>query len=272
MSREAWRAIAPGGEATGMTVVALLLTCAGLCCGPAGPARIAPGGPWRWPLDPPPRVVRAFEPPARPWAAGHRGVDLAARPGQPVHAAGAGRVTYAARLAGRGVIAVRHARLRTTYLSVRPSVRAGQRVRAGDRIGTVERLPEHCGPRPCLHWGAWDGLSYTDPLALLGGSRTRLLPIWGTPPPGDPGGAARGSGAQYAARPRRRDPAPRTAAPPGERAVRASLAAATAAGGAVATALLLWSAVPPGRRRDPPPTAARGGRVRRGDGPDGRSA
>jgi Membrane proteins related to metalloendopeptidases len=102
--------------------------------------------PWRWPLVPHPQVLRGFSPPALPWGPGHRGVDLAARPGQPVYAAGAGLVSYAARLSGRGVIAIIHDRvLRTTYLPVLPSVRPGRRVAAGDRIGVVEDLHGHCG-------------------------------------------------------------------------------------------------------------------------------
>ena len=43
-----------------------------------------------WPLAPVPAVLAAFDPPATPWAAGHRGVDLAGSPGQPVLAARAG--------------------------------------------------------------------------------------------------------------------------------------------------------------------------------------
>ena len=33
---------------------------------------------WSWPLSPRPAVLRAFDPPARPWLSGHRGVDLRA--------------------------------------------------------------------------------------------------------------------------------------------------------------------------------------------------
>src|SRR5215472_334561 len=39
----------------------------------------APAAPvYLWPLPGLPRVVRAFEPPPKPWLPGHRGVDLAA--------------------------------------------------------------------------------------------------------------------------------------------------------------------------------------------------
>jgi murein DD-endopeptidase MepM/ murein hydrolase activator NlpD len=145
----------------------------------------APDPGWQWPLRPPPPVVRAFDPPAHPWEAGHRGVDLATRRGRPVYAAGPGRVGFARDLAGRGVVTVVHGRLRTTYLPVRPSVRPGQRVNAGARIGVVEDVLGHCGQSPCLHWGLRDGLTYLDPLLLVGRAPVRLLPWW-QPGPTDP--------------------------------------------------------------------------------------
>ncbi|TDE18962.1 M23 family metallopeptidase [Actinomadura sp. 6K520] len=158
-----------------MTLLTLLLTCV-----------IAAGTPgldaWRWPLGPPaPQVVRGFSPPASPWGPGHRGVDLAARPEQPVHAAGPGRVSYAGRLAGRGIVAIDHGALRTTYLPVRPSVRVGGRVTSGTRIGVLEDGRSHC-PTPCLHWGLRRGSLYLNPLDLVQ-RQVRLLPLWHTPSP-----------------------------------------------------------------------------------------
>ncbi|CNE11406.1 metalloendopeptidase-like membrane protein [Mycobacterium tuberculosis] len=158
-----------------MTLLTLLLTC-----------MIALGGPgldaWRWPLGPPaPRVLRAFAPPAAPWGPGHRGVDLAGRPGQAVYAAGPGQVSYAGRLAGRGVVAVDHGPLRTTYLPVRPSVRAGRRVASGTRIGVLEGGRPHCR-LPCLHWGLRRGAAYLDPLNLVR-RQVRLLPRSANPSP-----------------------------------------------------------------------------------------
>lgn len=151
----------------------------------------APDPGWRWPLRPPPEILRPFDPPAHPWEAGHRGTDLAARAGQPVYAAGPGRVGFAHDLAGRGVVTVIHGRLRTTYLPVRPSVRAGQQVAAGARIGVVEDVLGHCGQSTCLHWGLRQGVAYFDPLTLLGRGPVRLMPWWhDTPsevePPGLP--------------------------------------------------------------------------------------
>ena len=78
-----------------------------------------------WPLQPEPAVVAYFDPPASPYGAGHRGVDLAGSVGQEVHAALAGTVTYAGRLAGRGVVVVSHGETRTTYEPVTATVNVG---------------------------------------------------------------------------------------------------------------------------------------------------
>ncbi|RKS75010.1 peptidase M23-like protein [Actinomadura pelletieri DSM 43383] len=181
-----------------MSLLTLLLTCvfAVVTPGPNSPGP-APES-WRWPLGPPPpQVVRGFSPPTFPWGPGHRGVDLAARPGQPVYAAGPGRVTYADRLSGRGVVAIGHGVLRTTYLPVRANVRVGHRVTSGSRIGTVEDGLPHC-PMTCLHWGLLHGSLYLNPLSLVQ-RELRLLPHWERPSPpekrpvpqGEPGIALR---------------------------------------------------------------------------------
>lgn len=130
---------------------------------------------WRSPLRP--LVVRvAFDPPERDWLPGHRGVDLAAEPGQTVRAAGAGRVTFAADLAGRGVVVVDHGVLRTTYQPVAAEVRVGEHVDAGEVIGTISTGAGHCGDGQCLHLGLRRGDVYLDPLLVLNGARAVLRP------------------------------------------------------------------------------------------------
>jgi len=147
----------------------------------AVPARHAAAdtGPWTWPLSGTPVVLRAFDPPAQRWLAGHRGVDLAAEPGDPVLAAGAGRVGFAGTVGGVPVVTVVHGTLRTTYLPVAPLVRKGEEVHAGQPIGHLAEHPRHCAPRPCLHWGLLLGRDYMDPLSLLGEAAVRLLPLTG---------------------------------------------------------------------------------------------
>ena len=142
---------------------------------PAGAANLLPDSSG-WPLAGPIRVLHGFAPPAKRWGAGHRGVDVAASVGQPVLAAAAGTVSVASRIGSRGVVAVQHGAVRTTYEPVSALVRVGDRVAQGAVIGTLQR-GSHCGVRPCLHWGLRAGDQYLDPLALGAGPPTiRLLP------------------------------------------------------------------------------------------------
>ncbi|MEU8131290.1 M23 family metallopeptidase [Micromonospora sp. NPDC049049] len=146
-----------------------------------------PAGRFRWPLDGPPRPVRRFDPPPRPWLPGHRGVDLAAPAAAVVRSAGPGTVLFAGLVAGRPVVTVGHADgLRTTHEPVRPGVRPGQPVTAGAPLG--ELLPGHpgCPAEACLHWGLRRGEEYLDPLALLGLGPVRLLPVGPVSAPGRP--------------------------------------------------------------------------------------
>lgn len=131
-----------------------------------------------WPLQPEPAVVERFAPPADPWGAGHRGVDLLGTPGQAVRAALPGSVSWSGMLAGRGVVVVDHGATRTTYEPVLASVAVGDRLAAGDRIGTLSPVGSHCLPRACLHWGWIEGETYLDPLRLVGAGPVRLLPLW----------------------------------------------------------------------------------------------
>ena len=137
-----------------------------------------------WPMLPEPEVVAGFDPPDSPWGAGHRGVDLLGVVGRPVRSALPGRVTFAGMLAGRGVVVVDHGPTRTTYEPVDASVRVGDTVAAGDRIGRLAFAGTHCLPRACLHWGWIRGETYLDPLRLVGAGPVRLLPLWRDAPAG----------------------------------------------------------------------------------------
>jgi murein DD-endopeptidase MepM/ murein hydrolase activator NlpD len=154
-----------------------------LLLGPTARAEEPPG--FGWPLAGTPTVTRGFDPPSTAYGAGHRGVDLAAVAGQPVLAAGPGRVTYAGLLAGRGVVTVTHAGgLRTTYEPVSPAVRVGAAVALGQRIGTLTGGHSSCSPgSACLHWGLLRGATYLDPLSLVLTTKVRLLPLDGSAVP-----------------------------------------------------------------------------------------
>ncbi|WKX74469.1 murein hydrolase activator EnvC [Streptomyces sp. XD-27] len=147
-----------------------------------------------------PAVLRGWAPPASDYGPGHRGVDLAAAPGETVRAAAPGTVAFAGQVAGRGVVSIllgpprsdgREAPpsgrpdLRITYEPVRPMVRKGDRVAAGQPVGVLGSGPFHCSAG-CLHWGLRRGDRYLDPLSLLPPSMlrrgpSRLLPVFGVP-------------------------------------------------------------------------------------------
>lgn len=133
-----------------------------------------------WPLRPH-HLVAGFDPPSDPWGAGHRGVDLLGRSGEPVHAAMGGRISFVGRVAGRGVVVVDHGDTRTTYEPVGQAPPRGTAVAAGDRIGRLEAVGSHCWPEVCLHWGWIRGDTYLDPLLLVGAAPVRLLPLSGLP-------------------------------------------------------------------------------------------
>ncbi|MFC4030613.1 M23 family metallopeptidase [Streptomyces polygonati] len=167
------------GSATAAAAVAAAATgpgtapgCAGTRCWPVA----GPGARGR------PLVLRAFDPPPAPWAAGHRGVDLRAGPGAVVRAAAPGRVYFSGEVGGVPVVVVALPDgLRTTYEPVRGTLPVGAAVRAGDRLGTLSGGLPHC-PGPCLHWGLLNGDVYLDPLTLLPPSLrrsepSRLLPL-----------------------------------------------------------------------------------------------
>jgi murein DD-endopeptidase MepM/ murein hydrolase activator NlpD len=133
---------------------------------------------WVAPLAEPIQVTRPFQPPPTPYAAGHRGVDLAGSPGQQVRTAGAGTVTWAGVLAGRGVVVVSHGKLRTTYEPVEPLVVEGNPVQPGEPIATLQPGHPGCPVAACLHWGLLRGSDYLDPILLIEHS-VRLLPLGG---------------------------------------------------------------------------------------------
>jgi murein DD-endopeptidase MepM/ murein hydrolase activator NlpD len=133
---------------------------------PAPP--VAAVGRYTLPISGPPSVLRPFQPPPTPYAAGHRGVDLAATPNQVVHSAAAGVVSFAGFVAGRGLVVVTHPDgVRTEYEPLDPTVRAGQTVAGGDPLGLVAGQHAGCRPSMCLHWGARRGETYFDPMTLL---------------------------------------------------------------------------------------------------------
>ncbi|MEO3977317.1 M23 family metallopeptidase [Streptomyces sp. CAU 1734] len=142
-------------------------------------------------MGPPrPRVVRGWEPPPSPYGRGHRGVDLAAPPGTGVRAAAGGRIVFAGRVAGRGVLTIalggpaggtERPPPRLTHEPVTALLPAGTAVRAGQRVGVTEAGGSHCAAG-CLHWGLIRDGVYANPLILLRPAPSRLLPLTSAPP------------------------------------------------------------------------------------------
>lgn len=135
-----------------------------------------------WPLRPRPAVVRGFDAPSPNWNPGHRGVDLAGAPGQPVYAGGSATVVFTGLLAGRPVVSLAHpGGLHTSYEPVEAAVRVGQRVTAQTVIGELVAGHPGCAAAACLHWGAmWgpaSGADYVDPLGMLKSTPIRLKPL-----------------------------------------------------------------------------------------------
>lgn len=156
-------------------VAVLALTLAGLVTSPA-PGVTLPGqapapAPAVRPV--PGAALRAFDAPAHAYGPGHRGVALAATPGDVVRTVLAGTVTFSGEVARRGWVTVYHGGgLETTYgwLEERAVARHA-RVRAGDVLGVLS------AGRARLHWGARLHGSYVDPLLLLGRWEVRLVPL-----------------------------------------------------------------------------------------------
>ncbi|MGY1711814.1 murein hydrolase activator EnvC family protein [Geodermatophilus sp. SYSU D00758] len=151
---------------------------------PDRPSPAAAAGAWTRPVAG--AVTRPFDDLPHPYAAGHRGVDLAGSPGEVVRAAGDGTVAFAGMVAGRPVVSVEHAGgLRTTYEPVTAVVGAGQAVRRGEPLGTLAAGHDGCPAAACLHWGLRRGETYLDPLALLS-REVRLLPLLSAAAPAGP--------------------------------------------------------------------------------------
>ncbi|WP_426976692.1 M23 family metallopeptidase [Pseudarthrobacter sp. O4] len=163
---------------TRSAVIPALLAAIFLALAPvATAASPAPAGSaaWSWPLSPRPAVLRAFDPPARPWLSGHRGVDLeAASDGAPVTAPASGTVSFVGVVVDRPVITIDHGNgLRSSFEPVESQLAAGALVADGGILGKV--LSGHCGPVPCVHWGVRRGEEYLNPLAFVMDLRPSIL-------------------------------------------------------------------------------------------------
>ncbi|MFC7616923.1 peptidoglycan DD-metalloendopeptidase family protein [Actinokineospora soli] len=134
-------------------------------------------GRFRWPLEPAPVVVRPFHPPPGPYAAGHRGVDLAAVPGAPVLASADGVVVFVGRVVDRSVVSISHDGGCGPPMSPW-SRRSVPGTGCGRVSGSGCSSPGTGGVRgPLACTGGCGGRVYLDPLQALVALRVRLLPL-----------------------------------------------------------------------------------------------
>ncbi len=160
-----------------MTVAKLTLTAllaATLFAGSASAPAPASAS-WSWPLSPKPSVLRTFDPPDKPWLSGHRGVDLGpTSDGAPVAAPSDGVVAFAGVVVDRPVLTIDHGDgLKSSFEPVTSELKAGDTVRKGQVIGTME--PGHCSSATCLHWGVRRGEDYVNPLGFVEDLRPSIL-------------------------------------------------------------------------------------------------
>lgn len=143
------------------------------------PAAAAPDTAWTWPVGPPVLMLEPFRAPPTPYAAGHRGVDLAAAPGDAVRAPARGVVSFAGPVAGRPVLSIDHGGgVVSSIEPVSPWVAAGDVVGHGEPVGAVA-MGGHCDDA-CVHLGVRVHGLYVSPLIFLGGvPRAVLLPLSG---------------------------------------------------------------------------------------------
>jgi murein DD-endopeptidase MepM/ murein hydrolase activator NlpD len=150
-----------------------LATLAAAALALSAPAPAVGAGSWTWPLRG--EVITPYRNGADPYAAGqHRGVDIAGRVGAPVVAATGGSVRFVGSVGWSGLtVTVRTAdgRFDTSYLHLSAaSVRAGESVGAGQRLGSVGTSGRRSAEQPHLHFSVRDAgarQAYHDPLDFL---------------------------------------------------------------------------------------------------------
>lgn len=118
------------------------------------------------PLDGPLRISAPHSLPFGEYAAGHRGIDLPASTGLPVHSPAAGTVSFVGTVVDRPVVSVR-VDLRTV-LSLEPvesEMQVGDTVARGAAVGVVA-TGGHCDD-VCVHLGVRVDGKYMNPLRFF---------------------------------------------------------------------------------------------------------
>lgn len=127
-----------------------------------------------WPVESTRILVRFEERYETDMVFTHRGIDVAARAGEPVYAPLSGEISFVGQVpAGEGqtrlAVSLRLADGRTLTFLPLDSLRVGEgdRVAAGDDLATVASGGDPSHPEVHLHVGLREGSAYRDPLSVL---------------------------------------------------------------------------------------------------------
>lgn len=140
-----------------------------------------------WELPTPtgaPEVLRPFSAPPAPWAAGHRGIDLAVPTGNEIRSPADGVVSFSGVVVNREVLSINHgAGYVSSFEPVESEWEIGDAVSTGDVVASLDTYDDghaHCDDHPCLHWGVRLHGDYINPLLMTGELEPSvLLPLEG---------------------------------------------------------------------------------------------
>ena len=130
---------------------------------------------WHQPFRGGSTLVKAFNPPDRPWLSGSRGVWLNLHnPQSAIESPCDGRVIYSAELAGRKVLSIDCGGILSTFVPLVTTLHSGQSVRRGEKIASVPPLGSEWTSTSTregqIHWGAKVSRTrYINPLRMLTG-------------------------------------------------------------------------------------------------------
>ncbi|MFU0468780.1 M23 family metallopeptidase [Gardnerella vaginalis] len=123
------------------------------------------------------RILRPFDPPEKPWMAGHRGVDLEAKEGTKLFATANGIISFAGVVAHKNVVSIKHGSITSTFEPAKTFLSVGESVKRGQLIGSVSRGSDHCD-NSCVQWGLKkDKRHYEDPAIKASMRRIVWKPI-----------------------------------------------------------------------------------------------
>lgn len=131
---------------------------------------------WVRPADGP--VSEDFAAPPAPWAAGHRGIDLAVQTEATIRAPAHGVVSFSSKVVNRGVLSIDHgAGYVSSFEPVDSQLEVNDTITAGEVVAALDTYDDgthHCD-RPCLHWGVRLHGEYINPLLMLGELQPSVL-------------------------------------------------------------------------------------------------